>query len=96
MQLGDRDASLRRESKSHCCASFFQIFKDFDELLKFCLHFCPRYLELKSGRSSQKDFLQKNQPSIILINIENVEDIENIELEARPTREGKRDPEEKY
>ena len=32
----------------------------------------------------------------MLINIENVDDIENIELEARPTREGKRDPEEKY
>ena len=57
VQLGDRDASLRRESKSHCCASFFQIFKDFDEFLKFCLHFCPRYLELRSGESSKKDFL---------------------------------------
>ena len=57
VQLGDRDASPCRESKSHCCASFFQIFKDFDELLKFCLHFCPRYLELRSGESSKKDFL---------------------------------------
>ena len=32
----------------------------------------------------------------MLINIENIDDIENIELEVRPTREGKRDPEEKY
>ena len=62
MQLGDRDASPCRESKSHCCASFFQIFKDFDELLKFCLHFCPRYLELRSGESSKKDFLTPYQP----------------------------------
>ena len=32
----------------------------------------------------------------MLINIENIDDIENIELEVRPTRGGKRDLEEKY
>ena len=63
------------------------------DLERACLPVHWVELEVHRAREGERDpereNLTKNE------NIDDIENIENIELEARPTRKGKRDPEEK-
>ena len=87
-------SELPKRHKKHKCWNRTSVLKlTACDLERACLPVHRVELQVHRAREGERDpereNLTKNE------NIDDIENIENIELEARPTREGERDPEEK-